>query len=439
MSGQSTLPTPGGYPIIGNGYEFARDPVAAMEKFASHGDIVRFSFPGHSMYMVTGPSLIEEILVSKHAQFSIGPIQQESFSGVADHAVTMTTGEKWKRLRRAFRPAFEGDNIEGYRGRMVTETATSVDQWEDGQRIDLVREMRRVTLRILADTLLGIDIRGNEAVVMDASDALIERANFRRIGRFLPDWIPTASDRRFERTVGALDEFVGQCIAERRSSGGGDDVCSVLLDAHESGDLSLDEVRHNLVAMLLAGNSSPAVALTHVWNLLSDNPSVHESLVREYEAVAGDGGPGVESVEALERHRNVVSEALRLYPPTTGVSRFSTEPVTVGDHEFPAETQFLLPQWVPHRDERFWEDPTSFDPSRWQRETDRPEFAYFPFSGGPRFCPGLHFARQEMTLALATMIGRVDLDVSVDGELAFTPSMTLRPATDITATVHRCR
>jgi len=430
------VPTPGGVALLGNGYKFAQDPVGAIEEFASHGDIVRFSFPGQSMYMVTGPSMIEEILVTKHQQFSIGPAQTESFSGIADDAVTMSTGEKWQRLRRAIQPAFSGDTVESYRDRMRHEAAETVARWTDGEKIDLLEETRRLTLRILADTMLGIDIRGRESVVMDASDALISRANFRRPGRFLPDWFPTSTDRRFERAVQRLDDFVADCLADCEPDPDGADVSSVLLAARERGALSRSEVRHNLVAMLLAGNSSPAVTLTHAWRLLDENPDIHERVLTEIETVT-NGEYFAACVDDLELTGNVLSETLRLFPPTTGVSRQATEPVTVGGHEFESGTQFLLPQWAPHRDERFWDDPERFDPHRWERSSDRPEYAYFPFSGGPRFCPGMHFARQEMILTLATMVQQVDLAVEIEGELTFTPSMTLRPATDITATVRR--
>lgn len=123
--------------------------------------------------------------------------------------------------------------------------------------------------------------------------------------------------------------------------------------------------------MLLAGNASPAVTLTHTWRLLDDHPSVHERLVAEFEAAAGDGD-GIDDPDALDLTRRVVDETLRLFPPTTGVNRQATEPVTVGDYDFPAGAQFLLPQWAPHRDERFWDAPETFDPSRWTGDGDRP-------------------------------------------------------------------
>ena len=442
MSDTVTPPCPDGVPILGNGYAFSRDPVAAMERWAEYGDIVKLTMPGRTIHLVTDPALVEEILVGKQEKFTIGPAQREFFSGVEDHAMTTATGDRWKRLRSAAHPAFTRPGIEGYGDRMASRTAAYVEQWAEGDRIDLNREMRLLTVRILADTLLGVDIEGEEEVVMTAADAIVDRADFRRPGLLLPDWIPTPTDRRFERAVRALDDFVDGVLADRRADrdttdGGADDVCSVLLAAHERGDLSGEEVRHNLVAMMLAGHESPATALTSALHLLSDHPDVGESLVAEHERVVGNGLPGTATVESLERTRHVVAETLRLYPPTLAVNRQSTGPVTLGDYEFPAGAQFMLAQWVLHRDERFWVDPGTFDPDRWQGESDRPDYAYFPFSGGPRQCIGSDFARLELTLALATMVARVDLAVHLDGPLSFRPSIQLRPDADIEATVRR--
>jgi cytochrome P450 len=478
MSGAKRPPTPDGVPLLGNGLAFSRDPFAALTEWADEDDVVRLDFPGQSLYMVTHPDLIERVLVEDHDAFTIGRQQRETFDGVEDDAVTATAGERWKRLRRGLHPAFTWDGIRRYGDRMAERTAEHVERWEDGDRLDLLAEMRLLTLHILGDTLLGVDVEGDEAVVTEAADALVARADPRRFGQLLPDWVPTPTDRRFDRAVGALDEYVADVLAKRPSDEGDGidegnraDVCSVLLAAHERGDLSMAEVEDNLTALLLAGHDSSAVTLTYAWYELSRNPEVREALVDEVEEVVGDGLPGPEDFDDLRRTRNVVRETLRLYPPAWAVNREAAEAVTLDGCEIPAGAQVMMPQWVVHRDPRWWDDPETFDPSRWDseaqrapnassegrspsdkasgrsprddgersepREMDRPEYAYFPFSGGPRHCIGMRFARLELVLALATMVGHVDLDVSVAEPLTFAPSLSLRPETDVEATVRR--
>ncbi|MBX0303832.1 cytochrome P450 [Haloarcula salinisoli] len=436
MSRADSPPTPPGLPLVGNGWAFSRRPVDAMESWADHGDLVELRFPGQSLYMVSGPDLVEQILVDQHDRFTIGPRQQATFEGIEDHAVTTATGDRWKRLRRALHPAFTPDRLQQYGDRMTAVTARFVDDWAEGDRLDLTAAMRALAVQLLADSLVGADLRGEEDVVIAAADALVARTNFRRPGQLLPDWVPTPTDRRFRRSVTELDELVDGLLADREA-GAGEDVLSVLLEAHERGDLSMAEVRHNLVGLLLAGHESPSNALASAWRLLSDHGDVLDELVAEYDAVVDGDRPTAAEFEALTRTRNVVRETLRLYPPTTGVNRMATTDVTLDGYTLSAGSQLFVPQWVLHRDERFWTDPERFDPDRWARDTTRPDHAYIPFSAGPRACIGADFARRELTLALATMVGRVALDVEVDGPLTFTPSLSLRPEQDITATVHR--
>lgn len=99
MSRAETPPSPDGLPILGNGWSFSRNPVEAMESWATHGDLVQLRFMGESLYMVTHPELINQILVEEQHKFTIGPEQQETFKGIEDHAMTTATGDRWKHLR----------------------------------------------------------------------------------------------------------------------------------------------------------------------------------------------------------------------------------------------------------------------------------------------------------------------------------------------------
>lgn len=437
MTETARPPSPDGVPLLGNGMAFSRDPFTAMREWAEIGPVVQLDFPGRSQYMITEPSLIRDVLVERQEAFTIGQRQRETFRGIEDNAITASTGEQWARRRTALHPGFTWDGIQAYGDRMAERAAQHVDRWADGDSIDLLTEMRLLAVRILGDTLLGIEMDGREDVVFETADAMIDWADFRRFGNLFPDWMPTPTQRRFNRAVDRLDRFIDDVLESH--SRDGSDVCSVLLDAYDRGDLSWDEVRDNAAGLMLGGHDSTATAFTYAWYELSRHPAVKQTAVDEVEAAVDDRRPGVDDFDALERTHDVVRETLRLYPPTWAVSRETTEPARLGGYALPTGTQLVLPQWVVHRDERFWDDPDEFDPSRWRQPTDRPEYAYFPFSGGPRHCIGMRFARLELVLALATMLPRVSLGVTVDGDLSFTPSLSLRPEVDIEATVHRPR
>jgi cytochrome P450 len=97
-----------------------------------------------------------------------------------------------------------------------------------------------------------------------------------------------------------------------------------------------------------------------------------------------------------------------------------------------------MSQWAIHRDDRFYDDPLAFDPDRWEdglRER-LPDFAYFPFGGGPRRCIGDRFALLEAKLVLATVLPRYEFDLVGPAEFDLLASLTTRPSNPVEMRLH---
>lgn len=437
MSKSTTPPTPDGLPVLGHALAFSRHPFESLEEWAELGNVVRLRFPGQTGYLVTDPELIATVLHDSDGRFRLGQEQQERFATIEEDALQANRGERWERMRRAIQPAFARQHIDTYAGHVVDETERRLSTWEAGERFDLPREMQELTLQIVSRTLLDVDVSGREEVVLDAVDAFIDKTDPGRLGSFLPDPIPTPTDVRFRRTTSRLDEFIESALAERREAAtDGQDVSGVLLDAQERGALTAAEVHDNLVGFLLAGTDTTAMAFTYLWYLLAEHPDEQEMLRAEYERAFDDGPPG--SWRDLERTRAVVSEGLRLYPPAWAYVKQTTEPVTLGSYDIPEGADLLLSQWVLQRDDRYWDEPEQFRPGRWLEDVDRPEYAYFPFGGGRRHCIGMHYVMMELVVATATLVGNADLQLEMGGELEYRAALSLRPTTEMRASVrHR--
>jgi cytochrome P450 len=212
--------------------------------------------------------------------------------------------------------------------------------------------------------------------------------------------VPAA--RRFRRAKKELDETVYRLIAERRATGhAGRDVVSMLVAARDvEGDntgMSDEQIRDEVLTLLLAGHETTANALTWTWYLLSQNPDAEQRLHSEVDQVLAGRAPGAANLEHLKFTRAVLSEAMRLYPPAYVIGRRTLEDYHVPgtDYVLPAGTVVLLSQFLLHRDPRFWDEPDRFAPERWlKKDTPGPRhrFAYFPFGAGQRVCIGEHFA-----------------------------------------------
>ena len=65
-----------------------------------------------------------------------------------------------------------------------------------------------------------------------------------------------------------------------------------------------------------------------------------------------------------------------------------------------------------------------------------PDYAYYPFGGGPRHCIGMRFARMEAKLALATIAQRFRFEAVTEPPLDLAMRITLSPADPVRVRVH---
>ena len=165
------------------------------------------------------------------------------------------------------------------------------------------------------------------------------------------------------------------------------------------------------------------------FHLLGGIPGAELALIEELDRVLGGRAPTFEDVPKLEYTRAVIAESMRLYPPAWTMGRRAIEPHTIGGYAIEQDALVLVSQWVAHRDPRWWDDPLSFQPERWQREARRPKYAYFPFGGGTRICIGESFAWTEAILLLAT----------IAQQWRFTPLTKPTPEPRITLRPHNLR
>jgi len=209
--------------------------------------------------------------------------------------------------------------------------------------------------------------------------------------------IPTPAHARYLRAVRELDGVVYELIRRGKDklrceadAGGPKDLLTLLLMARdEDGSAMTDQqLRDEVLTLLVGGHETTALSLTWVWYLLAQNSEVEEKLHAELDAVLGDRAPSADDLSRLVYTDHVLREALRLYPPAWSIVRAAREPFRIGDYVVPAGAQVLMSQWVTHRDWRWFPDPERFHPDRWLDDaaTKLPRCAYFPFGGGPRVC-----------------------------------------------------
>ena len=167
-----------------------------------------------------------------------------------------------------------------------------------------------------------------------------------------------------------------------------------------------DEVVKNLITFITAGHETTSVALTWTLWLLAKDHDTQQRVADEVAAVIGTGPIGPQQVDNLSVCRQVIQEAMRLFPPAPALSRIAKTAVTLGDVDIQAGARVHIPIYALHRNTRLWANPNAFDPDRFAPELAKTysRYAFLPFGGGLRICIGASFAMIEATAILATLI-----------------------------------
>jgi len=410
-----------------------RDPLRFLERIAArYGDIAQLKVGPYRLVFVNHPELVHEVLVAKAASFAKGRILEQTRE-VFGQGLLTSEGELHHRQRRLIQPAFHRRRIEAYAAAMSADAAAAAARWRDGETLDVAREMTRLTLRIVARSLFSVDVEEDEArEVGQALDALVAAFDVVLVPfQSLLQKLPLPSFRRARQARATLDALVYRLIAERRRTGGGEDLLSLLLAARDEEGSGMDDrqVRDEVLTLFLAGHETTANALTWTWYLLARHPQAEARLHAEIDTVLGDRLPGADDLPRLTFTRQVLAESMRLYPPAWAISRRTIAPVSLNGYAVPAGSGVLTSPWVGHRDPRFFPDPLSFKPERWTEsfEAQLPKLAYFPFGGGPRICIGMGFAWMEGILLLAALGRRWTMRLAADEAVEPYPRITLRP------------
>jgi len=424
-------PGPPGRFLTGNLPDLRTDVLALYTRCArEYGPVSTLRFGLRRAWLVSEPALIEQVLTSR--KFTKHYALRMNRLLLGDGLLT-SEGDTWLRQRRLMQPAFLRDRLEGYAATFVEFTEQWSKRWQPGQVIDTHSEMRQLTLRIAARTLFGGDVaEGMEVAhaLADVGDAFARRLF--SIVRVPETW-PTPANVRAWRAIRRLDAIVYGLIEQRRADRSErDDLLSLLLRARDADDgkgMSDKQLRDESMTLFLAGHETTALALTWTLDLLATNPDVQDRLLEEVREVLGGREPTGADLPRLRFCEMVVTESMRLRPPAYVIGRQASEAVEVGDYVVPANGTVIMPQYVVHRDPRFYPEPERFDPRRWAdglRERI-PKYAYFPFGGGPRVCIGNTFAMMEAVLVLASLCRRWRFVKASAEPVRFRPRMTLAP------------
>ncbi len=386
------------------------------------------------VFFINHPDMIRDLFVVNAHKFTKGRALKRAKVLLGNGLLT-NEGKSHLRQRRMIQPAFHRTRIAEYARSMTVFGDRMANDWTNGMKLDIDREMMRLTLQIVAKTLFSAEVDNEADRVGKAMTTMVELFNFLLLPfSELLEKLPLPQSRRFRNARNTLDSVIYSIIDDRRRSGEDKgDLLSMLLmaqDEDDGGTMTDQQVRDEALTLFLAGHETTANAMTWTWYLLSQNPAAEAALHSEIDTVLQGRIPTIEDVPKLKFTESVLAESMRLYPPAWAIGRNTVEEHDFGGFTAMPGTLILTSPFVLQRDQRFWEKPLLFDPERWVsvsvKEAGQRNI-YFPFGGGVRRCIGESFAWTEGVLLIATFARRWKLRLDPHQKIGLNPQITLRP------------
>lgn len=451
----ATPPGPAGRPPIEDLRALQVGPHAFLQRAAArYGDVLRYPLGPLAVYLISHPDGVKQILQDNARNYSKDTFQYNLLGTITGRGLLTSDGDLWLRQRRLTQPAFHRPRIASFGPLMADATEKMLARWQRhaaaGRPLDVAAEMMHVALQIVGRALFSVEIGDQADALARATLTVLDHIVFRaKTFGALPPWLPTPGNLRARRALQTLEGAVWQTIRARRgesgrpaaSDGAAPDLLAMLMaarDAQTGEGMSDQQLRDEMMTMLIAGHETVASALAWTWHLLAGAPETEARLHAEVDRVLAGRPPTVEDLPNLPYTARVFEEALRLYPPAWIITRKALADDEIGGYRIPAGALVVASPYVTHRDARFWPEPDAFEPERFlpERVAGRPRFAYYPFGGGPRLCIGNHFAAVEAGLIIAAVAQRFRLRPAAGQQVMVEPSVTLRPRHGLLMTLH---
>ena len=357
------IPGPEGYPVVGVIPKIGRDILGFfLQLQKDFGDVVSLDFGSRNMVLISHPDDIKYVLQDNNRNYRKGYDQVKPVLG---NGLVSSEGEFWRRQRRLIQPTFHRRRIAGFADVMVDSTLEMLNSWRHiakiGAPVDIAAEIMRLTQQIIARTMFSTDVGTQTDVLCQAFDVTLEYMNYRMFNPLpLIDRLPTPTNLKFKRWLGILDEIMYALIENRRRSiSPPDDLLTMLLEARdeETGEGMTDkQIRDEVVTIFFAGHETTASTLAWTWYLLGRHSEVKTRLYQEVGEILKGRRPSMAETQLLPYTRQVIDEALRIYPPAWMFARQAIAADELGGYHIPAETALMISPYITHRHPDFWED-----------------------------------------------------------------------------------
>ncbi len=215
-------------------------------------------------------------------------------------------------------------------------------------------------------------------------------------------FVPGCLDHEKTKCMQTFDQVVKQIQYPEKQNNGF--ACTMKRD-----NFSDEQIASMIKTVLVVGSGTTKSTLISAIYELQKNPEYQEKL---YQALVALDIPEFneeelsdQSAEAYRKQivdklfkceelKHFLLEVMRIHSPIPIQGRKTVTPIIIDDLIIPAGTTIYLTNFLANRDEANWENPSVFDPSRFENAENIKRFS--PFSVGKNECMGRFHARITM-------------------------------------------
>jgi cytochrome P450 len=380
-------------------------PAGFLEDSARrYGDTftLRITYEGTWVF-ISDPDAVKQVFTGDPRLLHAGEANIVLLPVLGSHSLLCLDDDAHMAQRKLMLPSFHGERMRGYEETMAAVAVREIERWPAGEPLSAWPTMQAITLEVIMRTVFGVRESDRlERLGQALRTSLAWAAEPRRLAQLALLGPRRAAERgTMRRALEPTDELIYQEIRARRDApdlAERDDVLSLLLQArHDDGTaMSDEELRDQLMTLLVAGHETTATALAWALDALTHHPATLSRLREEIEA--GDDA----YLDA------VVKEVLRLRPVVPLVLRRLIEPMEIGGRMLPAGVNVAPCIYLLHRRADVYDEPRAFRPERFL-EKPPGTYTWIPFGGGVRRCLGASFAQFEMKVVLRELVSRLDI------------------------------
>jgi cytochrome P450 family 135 len=415
-------------PTLAQTAGYMRDPILFLKNARKrYGEPFTLSLLGFgTIVVISEPKLLQELTNGPPSIFMAGEANAPLAPVMGRHSLPLLDGPRHLEQRRLLLPPLHGEHLQNYADIMATIAKREIDSWRDTSAFPLLPRMLRLSLEIILQVVFGL----SKDRRLEQMRALIPR--FLTRGQQVVFWglmsqheiWPWRPRIRFLSVKNDLDRLIYGLIADRRAAPDlerREDVLSMLCRArHEDGTLMAEEeIRDELVSLIMAGHDTTGLALSWTMELLLRNPRALQCLQDELAS------------NSSEKYLDaVIQETQRMRPSVPLIARMLDQPYEFNGQRLPADTVVAGGVALVHHRDDIYPNPEAFRPERFiddSVESSSESYAWLPFGGGIRRCVGASFAQLELRQVLPLLVNAGLQPVSKRPEHMVAAGIILKP------------